>query len=69
MLPGCNNVIFKVSLGVSNKIQALQKNIPLVCLKKYNSYTSDFCCEFVKKTRESVSNFYGFLTGKFGGTV
>ena len=45
------------------------KNMPSVCLKKYNSYTSDFCCELVKKTQESASNFYGNLTGKFGGTV
>ena len=33
----------------------------LVCLKKYNSYKSDFCCELIKKTRKSASNFYGFF--------
>ena len=41
--------------------------MPLVYLKKYNSYTNDFCCKLVKKTRESASNFYGFLTKKFSG--
>ena len=36
----------------------------LVCLKKYNSYTSDVCCELVKTTWESASKFYGFFTVK-----
>ena len=43
--------------------------MPLVCLKKYNSYTSDVFCELVKKAQESASNFHGFLFRKFGGTV